>query len=511
MTVLLILTGALLTVASCMAAGRFVFRSVGLPPQPSIQFTTGAALLSSLIFAFCMLHVVSTLTLVALAAGVLLMGRGRLNLPRVNLWWIPFAVFGVFYLINAMAPEISADGAFYHLAFPARYLRAGGFLKTPTNFYGNFSQGLEMLFLLAFSVGKHSAAALTHLSFLFVLTATTIAYATFIGQPKAGWLAALILFTSPVIAIDATLAYNDVAAAAVVFTLFFTLARWDHERTTNWLLVAGLLAGFAYAIKYTAGIAILYALGFVLWRSRSVKALLPVAACAAFMVAPWMLKNWLWFDNPVSPFFNRAFPNAYTSVAFEDEYRDDLRHFNGANFDWKLPVELAVTGDKVQGNLGPAFLLAPLALLRLRSTEVRRLVCAGGVMLLPWFANHGTRFLIPCAPFFALALALTISQWKWAISLFAIIQLVLCWPAFVGLYCDQYNWRLAEFPVAAAFRQIPEADYISSRIDGYAVVKMVDANTSAGAVIYTSQELPESLLATRLRRPRPGRAEPVSR
>ena len=455
--------------------------------------------MSGLIFAMCALQVISTATLVVLAlvlvAASFSVIRPVWTMPRATWWWIPFAVFGAWYFVNALAPETSADGTFYHLAFPMRYLEHGGFYRVTTNFYANLSQGIEMLFLMAFAVGKHSAGALTHLAFLFALAAGMVAYGKFIKKPTAGWLAALIVFTSPVIGWDATVAYNDVAVAAVLFLLFFALMRFDSDRARGWLIVAGLLAGFGYAIKYTAFLATPYAIGFVLWRTRSWKSALIVAACASILIAPWMIKNWLWVDNPVSPLFNRIFPNPYVSIAFEDEYRYNLRHFDGAELGWRVLLDVTMTGNKVQGNLGPMFLLAPLAVAGWKTPEVRRLMFAGILFLLPWFANIGTRFLIPCAPFFALAIAITLARWKWFVPAFAILQTASAWPTVVGLYCAPYNTRLTELPIAAALRRIPEEDFIASRIDTYPIVRMIDNSTPPGSVIYTALPLPEAYSA----------------
>jgi len=495
MAVALILAGALFTIASCLAAGRLVFRWAGLPSDHTgaIKFGTGAAVVSPLIFALCALHLVSLAALLVLGIGLIfLQKRPILSTPKLSLWLIPFAVFGLWYFINALAPETSADGTFYHLAFPARYLQHGGFYRVTTNFYANFSQGIEMLFLMAFAIGKHSAAALAHLAFLFALASGMVAYGAWIAKPATGWLAALIVFTSPVIGFDATLAYNDVALAAILFLLFVTLTRWDSDRNANWLIVAGLLAGFAYGIKYTAALATPYAIGFVLWRSRSWKSALIPALSAAALIAPWMIKNWLWLDNPVTPFFNRQFPNPYVSIAFEDEYRNNLRHFNGAELGWHTIFDVTLTGHRVQGSLGPAFLLLPLTIAGIKSPEVRRLMFAGALFLLPWFANLGTRFLIPCAPFFAMAIAITFAKWKWAIPALAVAQTIGAWPTVVGIYSEPYGWRLTEVPIAAAFRQIPEEDFLASRIDTYPIVRMIDRNTPANAVIYTALPLPEA-------------------
>src|SRR5260370_23078486 len=114
-------------------------------------------------------------------------------------------------------------------------------------------------------------------------------------------------------------AYNGVAGAAIAFTLFHLLQIWDEERNPRLLAAIGLAAGFAFATKYTAWPAVAYAVGFVLVKNR--KAVLPVVACAAAAIAPWLLKNWIYLQNPVAPFFNPQLPNPYVMVGFEDSYR----------------------------------------------------------------------------------------------------------------------------------------------------------------------------------------------
>src|SRR5207244_449658 len=94
-------------------------------------------------------------------------------LPRLPpLWsvafWAVFAVFTWLYLGHALAPETSADAVSYHVALVARYAREHHFPHITTNIYANLSEGIEMLFLYAFTIGKHSAAAMCE--FLFLLT-----------------------------------------------------------------------------------------------------------------------------------------------------------------------------------------------------------------------------------------------------------------------------------------------------------------------------------------------------
>ena len=80
-----------------------------------------------------------------------------------------------------------------------------------------------MLFLFAFAFGRHSAASMVHFAFLVALAWQMFLYGKREGFPGGGRCGALLVFASPIVGIDATSAYNDVAVAAIAFTLFYLL------------------------------------------------------------------------------------------------------------------------------------------------------------------------------------------------------------------------------------------------------------------------------------------------
>src|SRR5574341_676363 len=180
-----ILFGAGFTAAVALALGRLLLRGLRLElhrqEENVLGFLAGAACLSLLVFALAMLGLARKG--VFLAAGLLILAaafragvhRGaEKRLPALPVAWraLFFAVFTVFtflYFFNAAAPEASPDGSTYHLGLVSRYLRARGFERITTHMYANLSQGLEMLFLFAFSFGRQSAAALVHFAFLVSL------------------------------------------------------------------------------------------------------------------------------------------------------------------------------------------------------------------------------------------------------------------------------------------------------------------------------------------------------
>ncbi len=485
--VLYILLATALTGSVSYSLGAFLLRSLRLKlyrcEERFFAFIAGSACLSTLVFLLtaCGLARKWVFYLAGFAIIALAVSR-RLHrplgepLPPIPIFWnlvfwTMFVVYTWLYLGNALAPEVSADAVSYHLALVARYAREHHFPRITTDMYASLSAGAEMLFLYAFTIGKHSAAAMCEFLFLLALPFGILCYARRIGHPVAGVVAAGLVYASPIFGRVGTIAHNDVAGAAVVFALFYSIQLWRAEMHTGTLVLIGVLAGFAYAIKYTLGIAVIYAVlavWLVCWKRKRPE-LRPalLAALSAFAVmAPWMIKNVIEVANPVSPFFNRIFPNPYVYVSFEDGYVDDLRHFNGVTLA-EVPIEATVRGFRLQGLLGPVFLLAPLTLLVLRFPYARQLLIAAAIFLLPYFGNLGTRFLMPVVPFVALALGLTLEMLPPVAAVILLAHCIISWPRVIPRYAHEYAWRLDGSQWNVALRRTPEEQYLRDNIPDY--------------------------------------------
>ena len=517
---LLILFGAGLACAVSLALGGMLLGDACR--DPGVRFVSGASVLSLLVCALCGAGL--AYAAVFLAMGFLAIGGGVLAgsgwgglaggapAPRRYtgvriVFGVAFGMFVVLYLTNAMAPEISPDGATYHLGLVSRYLREHGFVRITDNMYAAMPGGVEMLFLFAFAFGKHSAAALVHFAFFVALVWQIFSYARRRGFPVAGASAALVVFASPVAGIDGTSAYNDVAVAAIAFTLFHLLEIWDEGRQADpegtppgspvrLLAAIGLVAGFAFAAKYTAWPAVAYAAGFVVVKNR--RAVVPVAACAAVAMAPWLLKNWIYLQNPVAPFFNRQFPNPYITVGFEEIYRRMLAMYD-LKSRWEIPMQVTTYGS-VSGLLGPVFLLAPLGLLALRRREGRHLWLAALVFSVNYFSNIAARFLIPPMPFVALALTLGLSAVLPQLAVVvALLSAALSWPSIVPRYAHGDAWRLLRIPWREALRIRPEEGYLERRLDHYGVDRLIEEKTAPGSTVFTFVPVPEAYTSRHIR------------
>lgn len=503
--VVYILFGALLTVAAALACGRLILAPVTTPlyKQERIffSFVAGSAFLSMFVFALAAAGLARKGVFIAAGLAVVayairkglhrIEGEAFSPLPRTAKWifFAAFTIYSALYLSNAMAPEISPDGTTYHLGLVARYYRDHGFTRITNNMYAALSQGMEMLYLFAFSIGRHSAAAMVHYAFLTAMPLGILAYARRFGFATAGVAAAILFFCSPVVGIDGISAYNDVATACLLFSVFYLLQLWDQSRE-QWLLVAvGVLAGFAFGVKYTAFLAVPYALGFVLWRERRIKPLLIICVCALPFIAPWMIKNAIVMGNPVAPFFNRVFPNPYIHVQFEQEYIRMMARFNGIEYS-QIPLAATVKGGTLGGLIGPIFLLSPLALLSLRTSHGRRACFAFLFFGITYIGNTGTRFLIPSLPFLSLAMALAVPNLRGVGLAIALVHALLSWPTMVKRYADGHAWHLERVVWKVALRMRPEESYLSDHIPAYLIARAIEDFLPKGKTVLAFTDIP---------------------
>jgi hypothetical protein len=504
-----ILAGVLLSGASCLCAGMLLLNRLSLRlgrlEYLSLAFVAGSACFSQVVFALSSIHAArsSVFVVLALIAAGVQIGRGKriakpltsTPLPHRWKWFMAalFTVFGVVYLVNAMAPEMSPDGAAYHLPFVDGYLRMHGFARIQGDFYASLSQGIELLFVPAVSLGGHSSAALLHFLFLLDLPLMMICYGSRFGFPVPAAAAAFLVFASPVVGWDGTSAYVDVAAAAILFAVFYLLEIWDSEGEANLLIVIGILAGFSYAAKYSAGIAVPYAVGYVSWkllrRRRPLLApVLTILAWSAVFILPWILRNAVELGNPLAPFANHLFPNPYVHVSFEQGYRTYLRQYHLAS--WvSAPWELSVKGERLQGFFGPVFLLMPVALFAWRRQSGRRLLLAGGIFAIPWLLNIGARFLIPALPPLALALTLAASRAPGVLPAILLLHGILSWYGSPIRYFDRYAPRIAGIPLRAALRIEPEETYLARSNAGYRIDRMIEESVPRGNRVFSFEAI----------------------
>ncbi len=503
----LILFGAVFTLAIAYALGCLLLRERSAPPE--IRLALGAAAESTIVFFLVLCHLAHWGTFVALGVAVLAAawrwgrqhwGADPVRIPRAA--WVIFAAFGGWYLVNALAPETLADGITYHLGLPAEYLRVGGFPERP-GFYELIPQGMEMLYTVAFAFGRHAAAKLVEFALFVATIPLFFRIARRIGAPDlAALVAAVFYFCAPVAGLTGSSSYND--AAGVFFLLAALYALLQNpvtdgtfprfpgrtvEKSDNLgvekpgnvssvtgFLAVGVLAGFCYAIKLPGAIVPAGVVVYVAVQRRWRAAIL-IAAGAALMVAPWLVRDLALTGNPFAPLMNSVFPNSAMHIATEQELAGNLRSL-GTISPAQVPWELAF-GDRLTGTFGPLFFALPLGLWALRKRGGRLLWSGALLLALPWLTNTGARFLMPSIALAGLALGMALPRpLAWAAIA---LQAVLCWPHVLDTWETRYSFRLHEFPLAVALGRESEAAYLKRHVDDYGVAKMIEHATPPGS------------------------------
>ena len=504
MQVLQILFAAAFTSLTCLALGKLLIKALRLQLYRSeelfIGFVLGSSMLSTAVFLLGIVGLAYQgvfFTLGCASVGLChYMQAWRFTTRRLEplpgLWKLVFiAIFGLFgciYFVAALSPEASPDGPAYHVALPALYLREHRIVTMTSNLLMDLSEGIEMLYLFAFAFGKHSAASMVHFLFTLLTSLGMLSFARRIARPGAGVVGALLFFLSPAVALVGTAAYVDTALAAVALAVFYLLQIWWSEQDDAMLIPLGILAGFAYGIKYTAGIAVLYVIGGIVVRRIGSgkpigKSCARVAVTSLALMSPWVIKNIVVVRNPVAPLGNRIFPNAFRYPSTEIDYIESINSGHGlTGLDW--PYEITTRGAYTQGFLGPLFLLTPLALLGLGNAIGRQLICVAALFLLPCIAAVPSRYFVPGLVFVSLALALVLSRYAYLAFGVILLHAVLCWPAVIPKYAARSASRMEWPDWRAALRLTPEPDYLSKRVDGYDLGLLMDAKLAPNTRVF---------------------------
>jgi hypothetical protein len=513
LAVLRILLGALACAVTSLAVGlgfiRVLRMSLNRVESICLGYTLGAASVSMMTLGLGFVssargevfYVLSVAALVLLWRLLpWLRAREHANLSSIPrpfriVFVATWLVWGTMYFRYALLPETSPDAVTYHLGFVNIWNHAHRIFRIE-DMYAAMPQGIEMLYLFAFSIGRHSSASLIHFSMLMLLPLSMILYGVRFGFPRTVLFAAVLVFVTPVVGWDGSIAYNDVALAVFVFATVYLLQIWRVHKQLPYLLAASFLAGFSFAIKYTGCFVSLLVVGVVMWelrreaRARLSRAVLITVAAIAIAPTPYLIRNWIWFQNPVAFFGNSIFPNPYFHVAFEKGYIQAQAHVGGV--EWKdLPRELTIGGPKLPESLGLVYLLAPLALIGLIWAPSRYLMISAFVVGLCYAGNKSARFLIPVLPPLALASAYVLNRLSPRLAasltgLLTVCQLVLCWPALIEIIQmpKKPGYRLDDVPWDVALRQVPEERFIDQFVGEYEMARYVDAHVPEGQAVY---------------------------
>lgn len=250
-----------------------------------------------------------------------------------------FIVLEWLYLLRyALIPETFYDALVYHLALPAQYLLHGRIYPTPLNSYSGVPALPQMLSGLALAIEPWGiAASILHSSLLLWCCVALVGLSRRLGRPKTGVLAAAIFAATPVVIAESfrvSVGLEWTLMELCCLTGVLAVAEESGGLSMPAVVLAGSFLGFAMATKYPAwllAIAVIPPLAFerlstVEERKRFSMRLLVLGLTALALIVPWVLKNIVFYRNPLYPFFHEHFAAAGAAMP-------DWRQINAAGTD----------------------------------------------------------------------------------------------------------------------------------------------------------------------------------
>ena len=289
------------------------------------------------------------------------------------------------------------------------------------------------------------------------------------------------------------------AASAILFALFYLLQIWEVDGRSELLISIGILAGFSYAVKYTAAIAVPYALGYVMWKAW--RGLVSGQTRAGHSCASRDLHPAL--DGEECP-VGRQSPGAFRKPVFSESLRTRLLRTGISPQTTVLPTGefpgcSAGTHGERRAPAGILWARLPADAARATRIETQRRTqaparrnCVRAAVV----SQRGEP--LPhsrVAPALALALAL---EWPAGIlPAIAMAHAILSWYGTPLHYYDEYAPRISSLPWRAALRIESEA-YLARRSAGYLVDRMIERLVPPGESVLALDSIPEAWTTRRV-------------
>ena len=278
-------------------------------------------------------------TLLLIGIGLAFAQR-RLDMPTSDqpastvpwLFWMAAPALAVLLLAACSAPgwlwasEFGGyDALSYHLQLPKEWMALGRIEPLTHNVYSYLPGYVEAAYYhLAVLVGDPIQAVyacqLLHAA-MAVLTAIVVARLAgrmvdrSVTRP-VGAVTAVLLLGTPWVVVVGSLGYNEMAVTLLLAVALYILlapspTTWQHG------VILGLLAAAACGAKLTAAgfvvLPLMIVALFTIARRRWLGVILAAGVAGLFGLLPYLLRNWMYSDNPVFPFMTGMFGSAHWS------------------------------------------------------------------------------------------------------------------------------------------------------------------------------------------------------
>jgi len=259
-------------------------------------------------------------------------------------------------LFEALAPPTHFDALVYHLWLPAKFLEAGKFIFTPENPYWGMPLSSEILYTWMMALSRPETAAVLG----WLIGVITLLGLVGLGNsisPRAGWVAAAALLAGETTSSSLSCAYVDWGTTFFGCALIIALDAWRTRKSVSAIALAGLMAGFGFGFKLSAGVLIPAGWAMIaVYASRKDlgKSILFFTLAASALVVIWLGKNAIFTQSFLYPFWGDT---QWVDVVRNDFYRGTVSPYSALQI---IFIPLAATIEGVEGAPGFSASIGPL-------------------------------------------------------------------------------------------------------------------------------------------------------
>ena len=273
--------------------------------------------------------------------------------------YLPFFVlFALFSIIIFMCsvPPISRDALTHHLAVPKLYVHEGFIHELPHIIPSYYPQLLDLIYCIPLIFDDDIIPKYIHFSFGLLTAALIFFYLQQRLNYFFGLMSVLFFLSLPVIVKLSVTVYVDLGLIFFSTASLLCLLKWhEKEFRFRWLFLSALWCGLCLSTKYnglitcfllTAFTPILYlkttdgssrqmsgdtvGLPFQKRKFTQIKAAgygISFLLISTAFFSPWMIKNYVWTQNPVYPLYNNYFNPVSGDVSLGQNTKTTMNHF----------------------------------------------------------------------------------------------------------------------------------------------------------------------------------------
>lgn len=363
--------------------------------------------------------------------------------PKETVLLILIGIFTVFYGISVFVPPYRIDALAYHLPetqaiAEGNILTIGGF----GNFLSNTPKLVETIYAAGYAVGGHTVIHLIHYGIVMIFFILVYGWVRKMYSRSAALYSLLGFFSLYELMVNATNAYVDAACAVYQVAAIIFLLLFIEKKQRQYLVIAGIFFGAALSIKYIAfygGVLALYIFivggyRFGVTIKEQIKNIVLFGLVSLSVAFFWYIKNWIYVDNPLYPFF---FGHAGIADADFNAAAIAVKQYMPRTLKQYLLLPWGHFGEGYYLPVFGAFLLLPLSFFIDKQKKIVRLL---GTMVIIYFTmwffiiSHQKRFAMLGLLLLMLVIGITIAwleeryirffHTKWFISLIIVCSLL---------------------------------------------------------------------------------------